>query len=77
MKYSPAKLVNESTEFPNKVDICLSASFPVPPYYQTFIDIDFKFIAGFVPISIGEMQTLFTIQYEILTSCNIVVCTSI
>ena len=54
MKYGHAKLANEPTEFPNKVDLCISGHVPLPPIPIKFIDIKFRFWAG-IFVYIGKL----------------------
>lgn len=47
------KLVDIVKEFKDKVDFCISANIPVPPYDITFFNVRYHFLVGPVPLSLG------------------------
>ena len=58
------KLGNIIKEFKDKVDFCLSANIPVPPFDVNFFNLRSYFMAGPVPLSLGN----YTFNF-ILLSC--------
>ncbi|XP_052224342.1 uncharacterized protein LOC127839993 [Dreissena polymorpha] len=50
------KFMAALTEFPDKVDFCVSANIPVPPFDITFFNIRQHFMVGPVPLSLGMMH---------------------
>lgn len=50
----------EGTEFPNKMDFCIGANIPVPPYDMEFFNYHQIFPIGPVPMSLGKTYMLRT-----------------
>ena len=44
-------------EFKDKVDFCLSANVPVPPFDVEFFKLRSHFLVGPVPLSLGKLTT--------------------
>ena len=52
----PAEGVGEiSIEFHDKVDLCFSFNASVPPFEMEFFSVQFNFMVGPVPLSLGEL----------------------
>lgn len=58
MKEVRAILADVATEFANKVDFCVSANIPVPPFDMTFFNVRYHFMVGPVPLSLGKHMQL-------------------
>ncbi|WAR20850.1 CRB-like protein [Mya arenaria] len=48
-----AKLADAATEFASKIDFCVSANIPVPPFDIVFFNLRQHFMVGPVPLSLG------------------------
>ena len=57
------KLGDVVKEFKDKVDFCLSANIPVPPFDVSFFDLRYHFVVGPVPLSLGIYFYLFDNYY--------------
>ena len=49
------KIGEVTKEFKDKVDFCLSANIPVPPFDVNFFSLRYHFLVGPVPLSLGKM----------------------
>lgn len=49
------KLGDIVKEFKDKLDFCLAANIPVPPYDLEFFNLRYHFMVGPVPLSLGNI----------------------
>ena len=54
MKDLAERLGEVGKEFKNKVDFCVSANIPVPPFDIPFFSVRQHFMVGPVPLSLGK-----------------------
>jgi hypothetical protein len=58
MKDTVESLGKTEKEFQDKIDFCVSANIPVPPFDLPFFTLQHHFMAGPIPMSLGILFSL-------------------